>query len=403
MILFKSMHHHKENRAKKRLFAVMLLIVVLMLASTVSARVEDDWNDLNPENNPGERCGHGHTMIHINGKVFFFGGATEDEGWINVFDDLWQLTTNWEPVEPANDPPPPRYGHCAWLLNEKMVIHGGYDAEQNVLDDFWELDLSTYSWNQLTPPDPKPTGRAKHFGAVTEFGDLLMLGGLNQTGEPLDETWSYNPTTHAWTQKADIPYSVYGVGAVAFGPKMMILEVINDQMATYDVNIDLWHWEDVYFFIPKALQKKSNNSAMPLLKYSAYAQVGSDVFRMGGMDPVTFEASNETWKYNLNSLTWERMADMPDNLYLAGAAPYGESGEHVVLYGGMKTDETITDKTYVYYPEGTGVWQDHTIPSGFRLDQNHPNPFNHVKGVRSAGKRSSDHSQQPKTGRAQCH
>lgn len=42
--------------------------------------------------------------------------------------------------------PVPRSKHSAVVYNDSMYIFGGKDDDNNKLNDFWKLDLSTYEW-----------------------------------------------------------------------------------------------------------------------------------------------------------------------------------------------------------------------------------------------------------------
>ena len=52
------------------------------------------------------------------------------------------------PCPSAGACPSHRRSHAAAMVGDKLIIHGGYDGQQHC-DDMWQLDITTWKWEQL--------------------------------------------------------------------------------------------------------------------------------------------------------------------------------------------------------------------------------------------------------------
>ncbi|KAH0787338.1 multiple epidermal growth factor-like domains protein 8 isoform X1 [Histomonas meleagridis] len=84
-----------------------------------------------------------HTLTTCGDKIYLFGGISETSTLLN---DFWVLDTSvngllnpiWKLV--PGECPPPRHSHAAYCLKNKLYIVGGYDQNNEKLNDIWRFD-----------------------------------------------------------------------------------------------------------------------------------------------------------------------------------------------------------------------------------------------------------------------
>lgn len=112
---------------------------------------------------PSRRANFSMTALP-NGEMLMFGGEYCDGEMTEVYNDLfrWNVEKDeWKQIESLNTPPP-RCSHQTVLFNDKIYMFGG---EYATLDqfyhyrDFWELDLKTNSWTELSCTGDLPSAR----------------------------------------------------------------------------------------------------------------------------------------------------------------------------------------------------------------------------------------------------
>ncbi|KAG2374913.1 hypothetical protein C9374_010287 [Naegleria lovaniensis] len=136
-----------------------------------------------------------HSAVIYKNHLVIFGGDKGNE----LLNDIWILDLakeaedmRWKKIVSKNTPPKPRYAHNAVIMNEKMILFGGYGGEY--LNDMFEFDFKTLMWSQihtfLSPP------ARCHFSLVA-FSEnnnlpniLVMYGGSN--GESLNDVWVFD-------------------------------------------------------------------------------------------------------------------------------------------------------------------------------------------------------------------
>ncbi|CAG8491962.1 3648_t:CDS:1 [Diversispora eburnea] len=112
--------------------------------------------------------------------VYIFGGfhMYTDE----VYNDLYRLNVaemRWESmIYLKGKSPSKRLNHSASLWNQdKLIIFGGTDEEDQYCDDLIILDLNSMTWERPEISGFRPKGRAKH--SATIYQDKLYIVGGN--------------------------------------------------------------------------------------------------------------------------------------------------------------------------------------------------------------------------------
>uniref|UniRef100_A0A1X7UB48 BACK domain-containing protein n=1 Tax=Amphimedon queenslandica TaxID=400682 RepID=A0A1X7UB48_AMPQE len=112
--------------------------------------------------------------------------------------------------------PPASHFIVEKINNTRAVLFGGQMNVYEAIATIYILEISIGSvfWQCIKKPeaiDQWPVGRALHAGAIIITGSdcpmLVISGGLDKTNDILDDCWIFNITQHSWI-KLDVPHSV---------------------------------------------------------------------------------------------------------------------------------------------------------------------------------------------------
>ncbi|MBA4379909.1 MAG: hypothetical protein C0393_04360, partial [Anaerolinea sp.] len=254
----------------------------------------EDWTPITPPDSPSAR--HGHSMVTLpDGRVMLFGGV---DGSDKLFNDLHVFDgIIWSPMTPANDPPPGRSLHTAWVYGDRMYVADGIgkpvpgQTYTTLHEELWRYDLPSNTWQQLqNPPD-----------VITNFASPVIYD---------DKVYFPDPTRCS--------------------PDACTVDF-------YDMLKDTWG-------------NTKLKGEWPLVdKYPMMVQVDSIAYLMGG---VNWEhiPSAEVWRFDLTTLTWTQLKDMPYPIY-NGNAVYDPLQNRIIVWGGEQSKGVLFpgNKTLIYY------------------------------------------------------
>ena len=151
---------------------------------------------------PGPAPRTQHTLTTIGDEpqstLLLFGGFALNIGCVN---DLWRCrididpdagmpAPSWEQLEPTGEPPAPRYGHSATVLNgATIVVVGGQDGTTQ-FNDVHLLGSEACAWSQPQVSGPPPSVRMKHTATAcggASSSSLVLFGGFNRADRALDD------------------------------------------------------------------------------------------------------------------------------------------------------------------------------------------------------------------------
>jgi hypothetical protein len=123
------------------------------------------------------------------GSLLVFGGSS---GGI-VMNDLWQLslsTMTWTQRTGLGTPPPARAFHTAVSagMDDLMLVFGGKDPNGQDLGDVWSFRFSFVpiglpgGWHQVQPSGPPPAARHGHAAGYSPANGIMMIWGGSGTG-----------------------------------------------------------------------------------------------------------------------------------------------------------------------------------------------------------------------------
>ncbi|KAG1057239.1 hypothetical protein G6F43_000901 [Rhizopus delemar] len=119
-----------------------------------------------PDSDEAPQARYFHSASDYNDQLIIFGGmgyCQFSPGDLSVMDDVALLdvhTLCWKKVtiQPSLYSPQPRYAHLSTVIEDRLIILGGQDLENNYLDEMNILNLKTWEWEAIKALE-------KHVGA----------------------------------------------------------------------------------------------------------------------------------------------------------------------------------------------------------------------------------------------
>jgi len=191
------------------------------------------------------------------GSVVVYGGVIYNARFTvnEVFGDMWKYDPThhkWKQIRQRNAGPGARIGAWGAIRDGIMYTFGGMTFENFQYishNDVWQFDLSSRLWTQLDADDLtlqtvstyKPSVR--YISKVELMGQQLLVfqGNWNPTilGEQVDDFWSFDLVTKAWTQipiPATLRSHVHGASIVYGDNFIHVGGDVNDDVNECKVN-----------------------------------------------------------------------------------------------------------------------------------------------------------------------
>lgn len=167
----------------------------------------------------------GASALWANGRVLVWGSTSIQSARTAAGASYDPNADAWRPISNAGAPAP-RVQHVAVWTGVQMIVWGG----ANTLDplagnrsDGGLYDPSADTWTAL-PTASAPSPRLRQ-SAVWTGSALVVWGGEDGNGTPLDDGASFDPKTNAWTalpRAGDVPKARYSHSAVWTGSEMFV-------------------------------------------------------------------------------------------------------------------------------------------------------------------------------------
>jgi len=222
--------------------------------------------------------------------------------------------------------------------SDRIILFGGGTGSGNILSDTWAFDPNSYAWRKMAPDMRPPKGDGTLAYDVESDRMIFFSGALTESGhyydlESASETWVYDFNTNTWTdmEPGDTPFGTRGT--------RMVYDIESDRMIlfggwkpeggaegfsetwAYDYNTNTW--------------EKMAPAVSPLGR-SYHAMVydaGADrVIVWGGYGPIPVDVSI-VWAYDYNTDTWEALDS-------SGAPQKGKNAAMVY--------DAVTDRSLLY-------------------------------------------------------
>lgn len=315
----------------------------------LSTFAQNTWQQITPTGDiPAER--QGHSMVTIDNLVYLFGGMNSSKSILNNLSIYDSEYDNWVEEDPANTPPPPRFGHQSVVKDGKMYVFFGMGTS-NALDEIWEYDPANKEWTQIIPVSSNnPVARFDHT-AIVSGSVVWIAGGLDNNGMPLNDLWYYSFGSNELTQCNNIPAAngVYGHVSACSGSEVYIFggyqgSALSNTMFKYTIGSEgTWNTVNIGGALPAPTA------------YSASAQYGTDLYIAGGETGTGVTGS--TWLWDMAQQQFTQLANGPAWAY--GAFAFTNSGDplkqknepeyaEILFWGGSADFVVYNDETWIY-------------------------------------------------------
>ncbi len=198
------------------------------------------WSTLSTNNAPAGRSGH--TAVWTGSQMLVWGGGTSanpgGDASGGVFDEASQAWLTMSTTSAPSD----RTQHSAVWAGDRMIVWGG-NSPFGVRTDGGSFvppptSATTGTWAPL--PASATAGVRRGHSAIWTGSAMIIWGGLDANGNPLNTGAALNPSTSAWTALPTLnaPSARYGHTAIWTGSKMIVFGGSNSQFSNGQIYDD---------------------------------------------------------------------------------------------------------------------------------------------------------------------
>lgn len=137
------------------------------------------------------------TVTAVGHYLFVHGSFRLDYEKLSTYVFNLQLT-KWTELTYKNAPSQ-RFGHVAALVDDKLLIFGGYRVDGSYGNDLYENDLSLRTWSKLNPTSPPPRLFTSSAHYHEQWRKLFVVCGKTQANNLSDKVYALDPYGLGWT------------------------------------------------------------------------------------------------------------------------------------------------------------------------------------------------------------
>lgn len=205
---------------------------------------------------------HGAVVSTPDG-LLCIGGQGVNKKYQNVFRLHWNNETQSIEIQQSIPSLPVASSYIsAASINNSVYVFGGKileDGIEKTTNNFWKLDLNSdeMGWEKLKPcPEGARFGSSLVTQTNGDYNCLFLFGGKSDSGY-LSDSYSFNPKSGNWTQKANMPYPALAAPVVAIGGSQIFIFSGSDG---HDVN-KILELKDSYTFTNEILSYNTITNA----------------------------------------------------------------------------------------------------------------------------------------------
>jgi PKD repeat protein len=298
-----------------------------------------------------------HASVAMPGGSIVLMGGLDDN--LNLLNDTWRSTdggTTWTEVNNSSGWTE-RYGHTAVALPDgSIVLMGGMDdtAALSIRNDVWRSTDGGATWTNITPQDPGDlwTARWGHTSVALPDGSIVIMGGNDDNGDPLNDTWRSTDGGATWTQLPDAGWSARALHSSVALPDGSIVLMGGEDDYSGPLN-DTWLSTDG----GTTWTLQTEHAGWPVkLGQSCVAMPDGSIVLMGGEDESGL--LNDTWRSTDGGATWTNITPQdPGDLWTArwGHSSVALPDGSIIITGGIDDASTMLNDTWQLQPAGSSA------------------------------------------------
>ena len=277
----------------------------------------------------------------VNGKLYLFGGFTEDLQASNQVDVFDPASNSWTRQKEM----PTRLTHLNPAIDGKTIwFAGGFKGKHPglVVNEVWKYDVAEDAWTVGTPlPEPRAGGGLAILGR-----HLHYFGGYKADRDTnAGEHWSLSLEGGTdWKREADLPDPRGHVSSVVLDGKMYALGGDHGHDKT-QIDVSSCHRFDPatskWSEIARLPDGRSHFESSTIIHHGRIVIVGG---RCNSSQPPR-NAVGDLLEYDPKADTWQVVGTMPEKLLAPTAAII--SGSIVVTGGGLNNPRPLTAITRI--------------------------------------------------------
>ncbi|MBX2870635.1 MAG: hypothetical protein KTR30_00995 [Saprospiraceae bacterium] len=296
----------------------LLALIVCFSISNRSSSIEDS------------PCPRNQPVIAYDAKddaIFLFGGYCSTAK--KRLNDLWVFRNNqWKKIN-QKEAPEARSGHAMVYdaFNDRLLVFGGKNETGQLLNDLWSWNRS--AWSQLKATGPvQRQSHALVFNSNT--GGVFLFGGSNAEKQSLNDTWIYKDENWKRISSSSIPPArlQHTLTYDSERKKMILFGGFDRTEKGKIVYGDTWEWDEALGWKlidnNESLARDHHGMAYDFISKSAILFGGYNQGYLGG----TWHWRGERWvKHKHTSYGPSARAGKPSLFY-------NDTAQGVVLFGG---------------------------------------------------------------------
>jgi len=235
------------------------------------------------------------------------------------------------------------------IESDITIIYGGWKTpEPYELGDTWSYDFNNDTYTNMTPSVSPPFLEVGGMEYDSQSDRMVMFGGLTDFNNYIvvNETWTYDYNTNTWENKtsgaAPSPRASIGFAYDSESDRMILF---GGENGTTKFN-DTWAYD-----LESNTWEKMNPAVVPgarMLSAMAYDEESDRVILFGGREDGPDKIAN-TWAYDYNTDSWQELSPSTQPPWLrAHDMTYDNESDTIVLYGGSNIDDLAQGDTWLF-------------------------------------------------------
>lgn len=262
-----------------------------------------------------------HSLNIVGNNAYLFGSFSNNSfKKFDILQHTWTLSNTSNVITTSLE------GYASGVLSNTIFTMGGVNSDNVQRADVWKYDPATNTWSRVDNEmsSPPTDGRAGGtFTGVPSTGNFLAFGGARPWSMGKDAVWIYDPSTGFWTtyNMSNPQGDRDGHSAGVIGNKLYVVGGdINDEDAFIqytDLNGSSWSNQALTMTMAgRPTPRKDQATVFDPSAGNIYIFGGKAVTVTVGLaeNVNTAAVLTDSWRFNLNTLQWYRLADLPQVL-----------------------------------------------------------------------------------------